>query len=425
LTTIRKGGALACVALAAIALAACGNSKKDNSTGSPTAATHASVTASAAEAPNGKAIVIGSICSCSGVQASALGEVGVAVKAWAANANARGGVDGYAIKLIVKDDGGDPAKSLEAAKELVESDKVVAIVSDMSLADQAWADYVAGKGVPVIGGISTLAPMLTNADFFPSGTQLLVNNLGVALAAKGSGLKHLGLVYCAESPVCAQINTLGKTAAQIAGLQYSSADVSATAPSYTAPCLQLKSDGVDALYVADNTPTAVRFVDGCAQQGFNPRGAYNLAALSNQVLADHNFDGTVLAAPDVNAFDTSVPAVKEFQGALEKYAPGIVGTDQLSFPLLSAWAGGKLFEAAAEAAKLTPTSSSADLKRGLYALKNETLEGLAPPLNYTKGKPAFIPCWFTAQISGGKFLSESDKTTCLSNEQAQALASMG
>jgi branched-chain amino acid transport system substrate-binding protein len=42
--------------------------------------------------------------------------------------NARGGVDGRKVELIVKDTGGDPAKAVSFAKQLMEEDKVFAIV---------------------------------------------------------------------------------------------------------------------------------------------------------------------------------------------------------------------------------------------------------------------------------------------------------
>src|SRR6266545_3547040 len=42
--------------------------------------------------------------------------------------NANGGVDGRRIELVVKDTGGDPAKAVSFAKQLIEEDKVFAIV---------------------------------------------------------------------------------------------------------------------------------------------------------------------------------------------------------------------------------------------------------------------------------------------------------
>jgi hypothetical protein len=70
----------------------------------------------------------------------------------------------------------------------------------------------------------------------------------------------------------------------------------------------------------------------------------------------------------------------------------------------SVWAGGQAFKLAADRAKLTPNSTPADVLRGLYTFKNETVDGLTPPLTYVKGKPSLVPRWFTQQIKSGKFV---------------------
>ena len=51
----------------------------------------------------------------------------------------------------------------------------------------------------------------------------------------------------------------------------------------------------------------------------------------------------------------------------------------------------------------TGKAAPADVLKGLYTFKNETVGGLTPPLNYVKGKPTFITCWFPQQIKSGKF----------------------
>lgn len=432
--------AVTCLVLAAVVLAACGSSNKSSS--STSASTGASTSAStstpastgtstgastgtSATAPTGAAFKIGMVCSCSGAQAAVFGGDDGVGKAWASSVNAAGGINGHPVQLIVKDDASNPATSLQAVKALVEQDHVQAISPDMSLVDATWASYVAAKGIPVVGGIASEVTFLTNPDFYPSGTQLLVNTVGVALVAKSVGATHLGVVYCAESPICAQLDPLAKGAATLAGLKYTSLKISATAPNYTAPCLALKSAGVDALYVADNSPVVVRFVDACAQQGFKPKGAYNIGGLSNLVLADKNMEGAVMAAENANPFDASTPAIKTFQDALNKYDPGFVNSPKFGFPTILVWAGAQLFKAAAEQGHLTPSSTPAEVKQALYKLHNETLTGVAPPLTFTPGKPAFVDCYFTEKISGGKFTSlNKNQPSCLNAAQAKALAAL-
>jgi branched-chain amino acid transport system substrate-binding protein len=327
--------------------------------------------------------------------------------------------------MIVKDDGGSPATSLQDAKALV-ADHVVAIVGEMSTADASWASYITAKGIPVVGGFSLEPTFLSNPNFFPSGTQVLVSVVSEAALTKESGKTHFGIGYCAEDPVCAQIVPLGQAASALYGLKYSSAKISVTSPSYAAPCLAFKGAGVDAIYLVANTTVAARFIDGCAQQGYKPLQVAQAGSLSPTSLSDPQQAGSVATAPDANAFDTSLPAVASFQAALKKYSPGLVGSPSFSFVLVFQWAGDQLFAAAAKAGHLTPTSTPAEVKKAMYSLKNETLGGLAPPLTFTPGKPAFIPCYFTQKIQNGTLVStNANKPVCLGAAQIKALAKLG
>jgi branched-chain amino acid transport system substrate-binding protein len=325
--------------------------------------------------------------------------------------------------VIVKDDGQNPATSLQDAKELVEQDKVMAIVGETSLVDSVWASYVAGKGIPVVGGIAVETPFISNPDFFPSGTQLIGQLVGMAALGRQAGKHDLGVLYCAESPVCAQLVPLAGGAAKLYGLKFYSGKIAATAPSYTAPCLAAKSAGVDALFIGDNATIVQRVVAACVQQGYKPLQVGNIGTVSKASLSSTGFDGARLSGSDASPFDASTPAIKEFQDTLNKYAPGLVSSSSFSYDAVWPWSGGKLFEAAAKAGNITPSSTPADVKKALYALKNETLAGLAPPLNFTPGKPAFVTCYFSVTVKGGNLVSlNGNKPTCLTATAAKGIA---
>ena len=57
------------------------------------------------------------------------------------------------------------------------------------------------------------------------------------------GLKHLGVLYCAESPVCAQLGGLAALSAKLTGgtITTTAAAVSATSANYNAQCLTMKN----------------------------------------------------------------------------------------------------------------------------------------------------------------------------------------
>jgi branched-chain amino acid transport system substrate-binding protein len=79
-----------------------------------------------------------------------------------AEANAKGGVKGRKLELVARDDGYEPSKSIEAAKQLIEQDKVFALVGPVGTPTAAAVEPVAGAaGVPYIGPF-TGAELLRN-----------------------------------------------------------------------------------------------------------------------------------------------------------------------------------------------------------------------------------------------------------------------
>ena len=418
----RKTVAAALLVLAlAAALAACGSSSSSSSSASSVGS--ASNAAATVAKTSGPAFNLGAICSCSGAQAAALANLKAVSQSWADSVNAAGGVNGHPVNLTVLDDGGNPATALQDVKQLVESNHVQAIVSDGSLADNSWASYIAGKGVPVIGGLNPSVPFITNPDFFATGTTLPVETVGAAALAKAAGKKTLGAMYCSETPLCAQVVPLAKGAAALSGLGFTAEAVSQTAPSYTAPCLALKSKGVDALFIAANASVVQRIVDACAQLGYKPTVVNETATAGSNWLQDSNFDGAVLSSSNPGYTDSANPGVAAFLAALKKYAPSVQGSTTFSYDTIYPWIAGKLFEAAAKAGNLTPSSTPAQVKQALYKVNGTTLDGLAPPLTITAGKPVFTACYFGSTLkSGGYAPLNGGKPSCLTSAQATALA---
>lgn len=370
----------------------------------------------------GDPIVIGTICSCSGAQASALGKSSEGIKAWTKKINDAGGLNGHPVKLIVKDDGGDPARALQAAKELVEEEKVVAIVGQTSFADAAFQEYVEGKKIPVVGGLAPEKTFLVSPFFFASGSSAVVTTYGMMKEAKAAGASKIGTLYCAESPVCAEVDGLGQAFGQMIGIEWQSGKISATQPNYTAQCLSMKDGNVDALFMAHNPTVGVRAAADCTKAGYEPIEIGQLNPVGPDMIASPDFEGALLVGANATHTDDNVPAVKEYLEAVEAYDPGLTKDAQFTFPVIQSWAGAKLFEVVATAVNLSPTSTSADVLRGLYSLKDETLDGLSAPLNFTEGKPGFPSCYFVATIEDAALVAKQSEPVCL---DAAELGAMG
>lgn len=411
-TTRRLATAVLATAAAAT-IAACGSGSSSSSS---------TPAAGGSSQPTGASFNLGSICSCSGAESAALANLEAVSMAWAQSVNAAGGINGHPVKLTVMDDGGSPATALQDIKQLVRYDHVQALVSDGSLADGSWASYVAGQGVPVVGGLDPSVPFITNPDFFATGTTLPVETVGAATLAKQSNKHKLGVMYCSETPLCAQVVPLDKGAAALNGLGFASQAVSSTAPSYAAPCLAMKSAGVDALSIADNAAIVQRIVDACAQQGYKPTVVNQTATVGSNWLSDANFGGALLSSSNPGYTDSSNPGVAAFLAALKKYAPSVQGSTSFSYDTIYPWLAGQLFEAAAKAGSLTPKSTPAQVKQALYKINGTTLGGLAPPLTITHGKPVFSACFFSSTLKSGNYASlNGGKPSCLTATQVKAL----
>jgi branched-chain amino acid transport system substrate-binding protein len=340
--------------------------------------------------------------------------------------NTHGGVNGHPVKLFQEDDGGNATQALQLAKKLVEQDHVIAFVGESSLADGSFMSYLASKDVPVVGGASvTQSTFRKDPNVFISGATKSVLFYSLLKTAKDAGQKSFSSLHCIEIPSCSESVPIFQAADNVlGGIAYTGAKFSLTAPDYTAPCFAAKNAGVDALLPSAGPAAVIKFVKDCSAQGYKP-AMYNLTpnAATSLLTADPVTDGMILASPNANYVDTSIPAVKEFLDALDAYDPSIRSGQSFPYTTIATWAGGKLFEAAAKAGNLSSTSTGEDVKKGLYALKDETLGGLAPPLNFAPGVATFPTCSFLVKVSNKTFVSmNGGKPVCVDPAVATELS---
>jgi branched-chain amino acid transport system substrate-binding protein len=80
-----------------------------------------------ASAASKSPVVIGDLCSCTGPEASTISQTTDVVQSWAKSMNAKGGLEGHQIQIVVKDDGYNPTTSLAEAKALVQQNHILAL----------------------------------------------------------------------------------------------------------------------------------------------------------------------------------------------------------------------------------------------------------------------------------------------------------
>jgi branched-chain amino acid transport system substrate-binding protein len=268
--------------------------------------------------------------------------------------------------------------------------------------------------VPVLGQ-SESAVLGTDANFYSTGTTVEPLIWGELKAASLAKVAKIGALYCAEIASCAETVPLFTSLGPTVGVSLAySAKVSSTASSYTAQCLGSKDSGATGVTVGAASDVALRVAENCAAQGYKPTYVSTAGEMTTPWLTTPSVNGAVGSTQDVPWFDDSIPATKAMQAAISKYSPSVLTSASFGATATIGWAAGTVFATVAKTAGLTPSSSQTAIIAALDTVKNDTFGGITPPLTYTAGKPAQVPCSFVAGISNGKFTEPIGlKTVCM------------
>lgn len=314
--------------------------------------------------------------------------------------NDAGGIDGHQVKLIAPEvpDG----QGLQAVKEMIERDKVTAIVGMTDPKSAAWEKYAAQMGVPVIGGTAIDIAFVTNPSFFAVGTNALAVTAGAAVLASEQG-PTLGALYCAEEPACAQAPTLFEFMGSQTGVTVPvKAKVSGTATDYTAQCQSLIDGKVNSYTVAADGPIVVKVAEACADQGLEAPLVLVDGVLREPLKSIPALDGAAIVASTIPFSDKSVPGVAAFHKLIEERTSGGDEVGTIAFQIYTSF---QLFKKAVENGGADDVSADS-IKEGLYMMKDETLGGMTPPLTFVPGRPNLVNCYFRMTIEDGEFSSE-------------------
>jgi branched-chain amino acid transport system substrate-binding protein len=346
------------------------------------------------------------------------------IEAWQDWTNAHGGIAGHTVKVIVMDDQGSPSVALSDVRQLAEEDHVIALVGDYTSEAASYGTLVQSLGIPVVGGNSEYPICDTNPDFFTTGMSSEAESYAELEGAKKLGAHALGVLYCVEVAACEEANATLEATSSLTGLRvpYFSG-ISSSAASYTAQCLGARGAGVDVLDVEALIPTVIRIGSDCAQQGYHPKFLSGGDGVTNAWVSSPLLDGAIFAVPTFPFTDSSTPATRDFQQAMDKYFPGETSAQMFGAGDTTEWTAGELFAAAAVAGHLGDHPTSAEVKQGLYALHNATLGGLTGPLTFTRGKPTAGLCAFMMQVTHQRW-AEPDglSPVCMSLADYERLA---
>jgi branched-chain amino acid transport system substrate-binding protein len=333
------------------------------------------------------------------------GQPGLA--AWVRWTNAHGGLAGHPVTVDSKDDQQDNNKALQNVQNCVQNEHAAALIASfMPVTADAVGSYVQQHKIAVIGGDAVTRLWFQNPYFFPQSDPSPSDAYGGVAAWKAAGKKAGAVIYCAELGDCTNTANRVREAAAKAGIAMKgSYQVSIANPSYTSQCGDMKSNGVDAVYVNVDGPSLQRLARDCNAVGYHPLYTTGGLALdANAVIDDKNLDGTTVAVSVFPWMTAATQAAKDFQTAMATYAPDVTPSESAAI----SWTSGQmLVEAIAKvgAAARSGPITSAMIIQGLDMIRDDTLGGLTMgKLTFLPGKPAAEHyCWGLAALVGGQW----------------------
>jgi branched-chain amino acid transport system substrate-binding protein len=383
---------------AAAATGADSASRSSTAGGADTAGGKASAAGGGTKAP----LVIGLVGSFSGIAGPPSRPVADAWVAWSKSVNARGGINGHPVKLLLGDDGTNASRSVSIARDFVEAKGAVAL-SFHGPDPSGFANYAQSKNIPVIGTTVGTPLWHQNPMLFPSTAGIDAASWGKVRGAKDAGVKKAAVVYCAESPICKAGADLSVARAKEVGLEITyQGQISLGAPDYTAECLQIRNSGAQAVLLNTENGSAMRLATSCTRQSFKP--IWVTSAADDRMAKSPNFENAIAVNTTFSWFlRGGNGAIDEYVNALRKYVPNRL--DDGNSLQAAAWTSAKVFEAAA--AKVGDKPSSGDILNGLYAMKGDQVGGLAPgglARTFNQGQPTPDSyCVVIGRVKGGRW----------------------
>jgi ABC-type branched-subunit amino acid transport system substrate-binding protein len=313
--------------------------------------------ASAEDGVTADTIVFGQAAALNG-PAAALGTgMKAGIEAAFTEANKKGGVHGRKLKLISRDDGYEPDKSIAAVKALIEQDKVFAIIGPVGTPTAAATQPIAtAAGVPYIGPFTGAGflrnPKLTNVinvrSSYNEETEAWVEHL-----TKDLNIKKIAILY--QDDAFGRVGLAGVTAAmKKRGLTLvAQGTYKRNTTAVKTALLDIKRAEPQAVVMVGAYKPCATFIKLSHKIGFNPVfvniSFVGSAALAKELGADGK--GVVISQVVPFPWDASRKVVADYQAAMKAVNPAA----KPEFVSLEGYLVGRLAVAGLEKAGANPT----------------------------------------------------------------------
>ncbi len=351
-------------------------------------------------------ITLGTIVAENGVLGDAFAPAARGLRAWTAATNAKGGINGRKVILKTCDDREDRSRALECARRLIEQDKVFAMVATNTRAFGGAAEYINGKGVPVLGIPITNSfyryPHLWSG--YPNGYARdgkTVGYKGNIMSLSGSYRwfrRTLGIskaaVFAYDIDESRQAGNFIKKGLELEGFQVEFYPVSFAAPSFDQAVADMQNKGVQIVFDAMDDGANRKLCDSMARRKFSVKAKVStIVSMGDSVGNDYNDtcrNSVYITGESMPYSATSIPAIAEFRTAFARYQPG----QEVHQWALEAWAQAALVADAVRA--MGPAPTRAGLESYFRGLRNYTGGGIMAGLEYVPidySKPTNEDCF--------------------------------
>ena len=299
-----------------------------------------------------------------------------------AGLDAAGGVNGHDIKLVTRDDGYEPAKSVEAVKALIGQDKVFALIGSVGTPTGIAAVPVLTEAqVPIIGmftGAEALRVPLNRyvfhvrASYFDE-TERIVQHLTTL------GVKKIAVFYQNDSYGKAGLEGVEKalTARQLKPVatgtfERNTVDVSKALDS-------IMKSAPEAIVQIGAYKACAAFIKQARAKGFGGQ-FFNVSFVGSKALADELGDaglGVVISQVVPFPYVTNTPIVREYQQAMTA-----AGEKAFDFSSMEGYLSARVFIEGLRRAGKNPTRDS--LISGLESIRDQNLGGFIVNFSPTK-----------------------------------------
>jgi len=352
-------------------------------------------------------IVVGWTTPLSG-PAALWGVTGLGGKAWADHINAQGGIHGRKIKVLLKDDGYNPARALANLQQMKSKVFVIAGLLGTAVCNAA-KDFPADNNIPLItayGDIRIFAQQpqaktrnvfVTYPDYEDEAQYLTV------WAIKNRGAQKVVVFYQNDdygkmglAGVKKGLAATGGRAKLVGAVPYE-----VTERALSTHALKLKESGADTLVMyADPTHAAI-ITKTMAKVGYQPMvlASFPLADAIMYKIAGPTWEGTYVGLPGNTGLPGTDPDADRVADILKKYNPKIKGREFLA--LFGATSMMHLAEGLKNAGRnLTPET----LVAGMEKIQEWKAENLGARVTYAPGRHHGNNASRIAQAKDGKIV---------------------